>query len=191
MGSVVRVFSIVFGVIFFALSFLVSIETLTRRLFNISLGGVDEISGYAVAVAAGLAFSVTLIQRAHIRIDIVTSRLSPQKQAFLNWLASVSLAVLCLFCVWLAYGVISDTLAYGSRAPTVWATPLIYPQAPWFIALLLFCALALLLAGHATLLLARRDTRRLLKDFGPRSAKDELQEEMEDIKQREQEGISP
>ncbi|MGM0984265.1 MAG: TRAP transporter small permease subunit [Pseudomonadota bacterium] len=189
MNGLVRIFSIVFGVIFFSLSFVVSLETLTRRLFNISLGGIDELSGYAVAVAAGLAFSVTLIQRAHIRIDLVTSRLSKQKQAFINWLASVSMALLGLFFIWLAYGVIGDTIAYSSRAPTVWATPLVYPQAPWFLALLIFCVLAVYLAVRATLLLARRDTSGLLRDYGSRSAKDELKEELEDISHRKEEVV--
>lgn len=190
MNHIVRVFSIIFGVIFLGLSVLVSLETLTRKIFNISLQGVDELSGYAVAVAAGLAFSVALIQRAHIRIDIITSRLSETWQARLNWLASVSMAILCVFCIWLAYGVLSDTLDYGSRAPTVWATPLVYPQAPWFLALALFGLLAVYFAVRATLLLVRRDTRALLSDFGPRSTKEELKEEMEDLKHREEEAIA-
>ncbi|MCE9682178.1 TRAP transporter small permease subunit [Halomonas alkalisoli] len=191
MNGLVRIFSIIFGVIFFSLSIVVSLETLTRRLFNISLGGIDELSGYAVAVAAGLAFSVTLIQRAHIRIDIVTARLSKQKQAFLNWLASVSMAVLGVFCIWLAYGVIGDTIAYGSRAPTVWATPLVYPQVPWFLALLTFCVLSVFFAVRATRLLLRRDTEALNRDFGPRGAKEELQEELEDIRHRDEEVVTP
>ncbi|MCG6659169.1 TRAP transporter small permease [Halomonas campisalis] len=191
MNGLIRIFSIIFGVIFFSLSFAVSLETLTRRLFNISLGGIDELSGYAVAVAAGLAFSVTLIQRAHIRIDIITSRLSATTQARLNWLASVSMAVLGVFCIWLAYGVIGDTIAYGSRAPTVWATPLVYPQAPWFLALLTFCLLSVFFAVRATRLLLRRDTEALNRDFGPRGAKEELQEELEDIRHRDEEVVTP
>ena len=40
----------VFGGIFLALSVVVTVETLSRKLFNVSLQGADELGGYALAV---------------------------------------------------------------------------------------------------------------------------------------------
>mgnify|MGYP001801796637 CR=1 FL=1 len=50
-------------------AFLVTLEVILRKFFNISLGGADEISGYAFGVATTLAFSYALFERSHIRVD--------------------------------------------------------------------------------------------------------------------------
>ena len=55
-----------------ALSAAVTVETIVRKLFSVSLGGVDELSGYAIAIGAPLAFAVALIE--HRRGDIRISR---------------------------------------------------------------------------------------------------------------------
>ena len=45
MKTYTRIASLVFGVTMLLLSFLVTAETLLRKLFSVSLGGVDELSG--------------------------------------------------------------------------------------------------------------------------------------------------
>jgi hypothetical protein len=47
------------------LSALLAVETIVREVLGISLGGVDEHSGYAIAVGAPLAFTVALIEKLH------------------------------------------------------------------------------------------------------------------------------
>ena len=46
-----------FGAIFLLLSFAVAVETMMRKVFNVSLQGVDELGGYALAIGAALAFA--------------------------------------------------------------------------------------------------------------------------------------
>lgn len=182
----------VFGLVFVGLAFLVAVETTSRKLFNISLQGADELGGYALAVGSTIAFSLALMGRNHIRVDVFHELLPAKVQGFLNWLSVVTLAAFGVLIAWLAFKVIGDTMQYRSTAQTPWATPLIYPQAIWFAGLLIFALVACGYALRATRLLAGGHTATLLADFHPKSAKEELKEELDDLAQRQAaEGAKP
>jgi len=175
----------IFGAIFLVLSVVVVIETVSRKVFNISLQGADELGGYALAVGSTIAFSLALMGRNHIRVDVFHEMFPRGVQAALNWLSIVSLAVLGIFIAWVAFKVIGDTRQYGSTAQTPWATPLIWPQGVWFAGLVTFALVALGYAVRATTLLFTGRVDTLNHDFHPKSAKEELKEELEDLAQRQ------
>jgi TRAP-type C4-dicarboxylate transport system permease small subunit len=175
----------VFGAIFLGLAGVVAVETVARKLFNVSLQGADELGGYALAVGSTIAFSLALLGRNHIRVDVFHDKFPRWLQAALNWLSISALAAFAVFIAWLAYKVIGDTLQYGSTAQTPWATPLIWPQSVWFAGLVAFALVALGLAVRATRLLLGGRIDTLNHDFHPKSAKEELKEELEDLKQRQ------
>lgn len=179
------VLATIFGGIFLLLSVIVAIETISRKLFNVSLQGADELGGYALAVGSTIAFSLALMGRNHIRVDVFHDKFPRRLQAALNWLSITSLALLGAFIAWVAFRVIADTLQYGSTAQTPWATPLIWPQSVWYAGLVIFALVATGYTVRATQLLlgARIDT--LNHDFHPKSAKEELKEELDDLKQRQ------
>ncbi len=183
----------VFGGIFLLLSVVVVVETVSRKLFNVSLQGADELGGYALAVGSTIAFSLALMGRNHIRVDVFHERFPRGVQAAMNWLSIVSLAALGIFIVWIAFKVIGDTRQYGSTAQTPWATPLIWPQSVWFAGLVTFALVAFGYAVRATRLLLTRQIDTLNHDFHPKSAKEELKEELEDLAQRQtvEEGAKP
>jgi TRAP-type C4-dicarboxylate transport system permease small subunit len=174
----------VFGTTFLALAAVVTVETISRKVFNISLQGADELGGYALAVGSTIAFSLALMGRNHIRVDVFHEMLPPKVQAFFNWFSIVSLAAFGIFVAWVATKVITDTRAYGSTAQTPWATPLIWPQSVWYAGLVIFALVATGYALRATGLLAMRRTDTLNHDFHPKSAKEELKEELDDLAQR-------
>ena len=175
----------VFGGIFLTLSVVVAIETISRKLFNVSVQGADELGGYALAVGSTIAFSLALMGRNHIRVDVFHERFPRGMQAALNWLSIVSLAAFGAFIAWVAFKVIGDTLQYGSTAQTPWATPLIWPQSVWYAGLVVFALVAIGYAVRATLLLATSRIDTLNHDFHPKSTKEELKEELEDLAQRQ------
>ncbi len=177
--------AILFGLIFLVLSAIVSVETIARKVFNTSLQGADELGGYALAIGSTIAFSLALMGRAHIRVDVFHERLPVRAQALLNWLSITSLAALGLFIAWVASKVLVDTLEYGSTAPTPWATPLIYPQSVWCAGLIIFALVASAYAIRASALLFNGLTDKLNRDFSPKSAKEELKEELIDLAQRQ------
>jgi len=175
----------VFGFIFLGLAGVVATETVARKLFNVSLQGADELGGYALAVGSTIAFSLALMGRSHIRVDVFHERMPRRLQAFINWLSITSLAAFAIFIAWLAGKVLADTLAYGSTAQTPWATPLIIPQSVWYAGLVTFALVATGYAVRATWLLATTRTEALNHDFQPRGAKEELKEELDDLAARQ------
>jgi TRAP-type C4-dicarboxylate transport system permease small subunit len=180
-----NILATVFGSIFLLLAAVVVVETVSRKLFNVSLQGADELGGYALAVGSTISFSLALMGRNHIRVDVFHEKFPRAVQAAMNWLSMTSLAVLGAFIAWVAFKVISDTLEYGSTAQTPWATPLIWPQAVWFAGLVIFALVAFGFAVRATLLLLRGQIETLNHDFHPKSAKEELKEELDDLAQRQ------
>ncbi len=184
MKRFVSLSSTVFGLMMLAFAVLVTVDTIARKLLNFSFQGTDELGGYALAVGSSLAFTVALIERAHIRIDLVHVKLPVIVQAVLNWLSSLLLAAFALMLVWVCYSVIVDTVTYRSTAATPWATPLIYPQSVWYAALIVFALAAVWLALRATLLLVSKRIDKLNIDYHPKGAIEELQEELEDIGER-------
>ncbi|MGH6637961.1 MAG: TRAP transporter small permease subunit, partial [Polaromonas sp.] len=64
------VLATVFGGIFLLLACVVAVETVSRKVFNVSLQGADELGGYALAVGSTIAFSLALMGRNHIRVDV-------------------------------------------------------------------------------------------------------------------------
>jgi TRAP-type C4-dicarboxylate transport system permease small subunit len=184
MTAVQRILAWVFGAIFLALSVVVSVETLARKLFNYSIQGADELGGYALAAGSVIAFSLALVGRNHIRVDVFHERFSKRTQAVLNVVSYVLLAVLAVLIAWVAFKVVTDTLAYRSTAPTPWQTPLIYPQSVWYAGLVVFALVTVSYAVRAVWLLARGDIERINLDYPPKSTKQEVKEELDDFAQR-------
>lgn len=175
----------VFGIIFVALSVMVSVETISRKLFNVSLQGADELGGYSLAVGSTIAFSLALMGRNHIRVDVFHDQFSRRLQAALNWISIVTIAAFGLFIAWVAWKVIADTRLYHSTAQTPWATPLIWPQSVWYAGLAMFALVATGYALRASRLLFTGQLDTLNHDFHPKSAKEELKEELDDLAQRQ------
>jgi TRAP-type C4-dicarboxylate transport system permease small subunit len=184
MNPVQRVLAWVFGAIFLALSVVVSIETIARKLFNYSIQGADELGGYALAAGSVIAFSLALVGRNHIRVDVFHERFPKRVQAVLNVVSYLAMAAFAVLIAYVALKVVQDTLLYGSTAPTPWQTPLIWPQAVWYAGLVVFALVTVAYAARAAWLLARGRIDQVNHEFPPKSTKQEVREELDDFAQR-------
>ena len=115
---------VVFGVVMTGFAALVTFETLARKFMNISLQGVDELGGYVLAVTSSLAFTLALLDRAHIRIDLFHLKLPLGLRAALNWTSAAMTTAFAALLVYVGVIVLRETIDFGSTAPTPWATPL-------------------------------------------------------------------
>jgi len=124
---------------------LVTIEVFARKLLNVSIGGADELSGYAFGVATTFAFAYALFERAYIRVDALYN-LFPRP---LRLVLSVSGLLLLLgfgaVAAWMAWSMVVDTLQHGSRSITPMRVPLAIPQIPWLLGWCFFVLAGLLL----------------------------------------------
>jgi TRAP-type C4-dicarboxylate transport system permease small subunit len=175
---------LVFGYLMLALAAVVTFETIARKLLGFSLQGVDELGGYALAVGSSLAFTTALVERGHIRIDLFHMMLPRPARAVLDWLSVLLIAAFAGLLVKVGASVLADTIEYRSTAPTPLATPLIWPQALWLGALGIFTLVALVMAAHATWAFVTGRWSLLARLYGPKSADEEIREEIEDLKHR-------
>lgn len=184
MQVIQRMLAWVFGAIFIGLSFVVTVETVARKLFKFSIQGADELGGYALAAGSVIAFSLALVGRNHIRVDVFHERFPARLQAVLNALSYLLLAAFAVLLAFVAFKVLADTLSYRSTAPTPWQTPLIWPQGVWYAGLVVFALVTVGYAARAVWLLARGEVDQVNREFPPKSAKEEVKEELDDFAQR-------
>ncbi len=175
---------VIFGFMMISLSLLITTETIVRKLFSISLGGVDELSGYAIAIGAPLAFSVASIELSNIRINLFYGQLPRSARATLNLISVLGIAVLALFFLVFSYQTLTETIGYRALAQTPWATPLVYPQSFWFAAIAYFAVTSAWVARRAVVLFLRGSLDTLADAFGPERVEEELETELEDLAKR-------
>ena len=134
-------------------------DVILRKLGSASLGGSDEISGYVMAAVASWGLACALLERAHVRIDVIRLKLARPAQMAMDLFAMLVTNGVVLLIAWQSWPVLGKTLERGSRANTPLETPLWIPQGIWFAGWLWFAisATALSLIGIALLRAARRD----------------------------------
>ncbi len=135
---------------------LVTYDVITRKLFNMSIAGADEISGYVFAVSTAGAFTYALSARANIRIDLVYNLLPLRARCVFDLMALALTAGYFAILCWFAYDLVADAFRYGSRSITPLQTPLALPQTLWFLALLLATLTAAYLTVRVVVLILRR-----------------------------------
>lgn len=160
-----------------AAALLVSADVLMRKFASVTIGGADELSGYAFAVGTSWALAFTLLRRANVRVDALYARLPERVAAALDLLALLCLLVFVGYLTWRASLVLQDSLLFSARATTPLATPLWIPQSLWLagFGLFLFTIMPLIAAVAIALVTGDRATVRRLA--GARTLEEEAAEE--------------
>ena len=132
-------------------------EVLARRFLALSLGGASEMAAYAFAISSAWAFSFSLLERGHIRIDALYQLASRPLRALVDVLSVVSLAAYAGMLVWFSYRLIEFAVVHHTRANTPLQTPIWIPLLLWYSGLVLFFLVASFLGVRAVLAFARGD----------------------------------
>lgn len=193
-APVARAVAIASGWCLMAIAVLTCIEVMARKFFDFSFKGVDELSGYAMAVVSAAGFTYALGTRAHMRITLAFPYLPAWLCSVLNVFALVTLAAMAVFCAVRGFAEVHASIGAHKgdwtnpmiwrRAKTPLQTPLWIPQALWFAGLALFAAAAIACAAHAAGLLFR-DRARLDRLYGPQSLDEEIKIETKLAQERE------
>ncbi len=160
------------------------VEILGRKLFGISLQGVDEVGGYTLAIVASIGFAHALLTRAHTRIDFLIVKLGDGARAVLNALAMVTLALMAVFSLMKGLPVLLESLEFNSHSTSPLQTPMWLPQGLWIIGLVIFAVAAVALGVHALVLLARRQIDLINRLYGPPSLDEEIEREVGAFEER-------
>jgi TRAP-type C4-dicarboxylate transport system permease small subunit len=166
------------GALLLVAAITICVDITVRFAFAWTVGGADELSGYALAIASAWGFSTALLSRSHIRIDTVYVRVKSRIRAALDLISLASLAFFVALVAWHAWGVLRQSYVSGSRSLSAIETPLVVPQALWFLGLVFFVAIALLLLARALFALMTGDLDKLFDLIGSKSAVAEAKEEI-------------
>jgi TRAP-type mannitol/chloroaromatic compound transport system permease small subunit len=175
-SKVSLVMSRVGGVFLLLAALLVSFEILARKFLFLPFNLGTELSTYALAVGASWSFAQALLQRAHVRIDVLRSLLPPLARTSLDIVALVSLAAFALIVSWHVWATVETSWSLGARENTPLATPLIIPQLLWFWGIAWFAAVALVETVRACWALARGDMNAVNQIAAPIGVEDEIDE---------------
>ncbi|MEM6677156.1 MAG: TRAP transporter small permease [Pseudomonadota bacterium] len=133
------------------------VEIVTRRVAFGLFGGTDEISGYVMAGVASFACGYALVERAHIRVDLIHRRLPSAGRTLLDLASLGGLVAVAGALVFHGWGVLSKTIDRGSTANTPLETPLWIPQTLWLAGWVWFLAAAVVLTGLTFAAMLRAD----------------------------------
>jgi TRAP-type C4-dicarboxylate transport system permease small subunit len=164
---------------------LIGIDVTLRKLFNASIGGADELAGYALALGTAWSLAAALLDRAHIRIDSLYVLFPRALRLALDFVGIALLIAFFGLIAWHGWSVAQQSWVSGSRSQSALQTPTVLPQSVWLIGLALFFMVGVLLLAHAAALLARGRTAEAERAISTRSAAEEVEEEVRDLKQRE------
>ncbi|MEM9605219.1 MAG: TRAP transporter small permease [Pseudomonadota bacterium] len=165
------------GALILGSAVLVTVEVVLRKLFNTSIGGADELSGYAFAVATSLGFAYALFERAHIRVDALLVVLPRGARIALSFFGLALLIGFAAVIGWQAWALVGDTLQYGSRSITPLRTPLAIPQIPWLLGwgFFVLCGIVLFVAALWNLL--KGDPAATERLIGVKTLDEQIQDE--------------
>lgn len=169
------------GVLLFATCVMIGIEVVGRKFFGFSFEGVDELSGYVLAIASAWAFGFTLVSRTHVRIDTLYVTMPPRVRAAMDLISITSIVAFFGFVTWFAWLVLQRSLLLGGRAMTPLQTPLAIPQSFWVAGLALFVLIAAVLWLRAVLALVTGDMATSARLIGSRTQNEEVAEEIEAV----------
>ncbi len=164
---------------------LIGIDVVLRKFFALSIGGADELAGYALAIGTTWGLGAALLDRAHIRIDSLYL-LFPQKLRLVLDLAALVLLVgFFALVAWHGMSVVSQSWISESRSQSALETPTIIPQAMWLAGLVVFVAIGVVLLVDALRIIAAGNLRGAARLVGTRSAEEEVQDEIRDLQERQ------
>ncbi len=162
---------------------LIGIDVTLRKFFNTSIGGADELAGYALALGTAWSLGATLLDRAHIRIDSLYVLLPRRLRLALDFAGIALLLGFFGLIAWHGWSVVQQSWVSGSRSQSAIATPTVIPQSIWLAGLAVFFVVGLTLLANAAIHLSRGRASAAEQAISTRSAQEEVQDEIRELKE--------
>jgi len=172
-----RVFVWIGGILILGSAALVTVEVILRKVFNTSIGGADELSGYAFAIATTLGFAFALFERAHIRVDALLIVLPRPMRIAISFFGLGLLIGFAAIIGWQAWGMVADTLEHNSRSITPMRVPLAIPQIPWLLGWGFFILCGIVLFAAALWTLIKGDAATVEQLIGVKTLDEQIEDE--------------
>lgn len=165
-----RVAMLTAGWCYVVITLLVCFDIVARRVGGFSSGATTELTGYLMAAGMTLGLAGTLMERGHVRIDVLIQRMPLRMRLIFHGVSVLALLVTSGFFAWGAVSLAWDSYQMGASDTSALHLPLIMPQGVWAAGLVLMLLaviavaarmLRLALVGHQeeadALMMARTD----------------------------------
>jgi TRAP-type C4-dicarboxylate transport system permease small subunit len=160
---------------------IIGIDILLRNTIAVTIGGANELSGYALAMVTPWAMIVAMLHRSHVRIDTIYTHLSGRARAFLDVVGLAATIAFFSLVTWYVKGVLEQSIDSNSHSVSALAVPLALPQGIWFLGFVVFLIVATILLLRALIAFAKGDLRRVHALIGARSTEEELEAEQQSL----------
>ena len=172
------------GALVLAAALLIGIDVTLRKLFDASIGGADELAGYALALGTAWSLGATLLERAHIRIDSLYVLFPRPLRLALDFAGLILFIGFFGLIGWHGWSVVEQSWVSSSRSQSALATPTVVPQSIWLLGLAVFCVIGAGLFLHALVRVARGEPDAAAAAISTRSAMEEVEEEIREMRER-------
>ena len=169
------------GAALLAAAVMVTVDVLSRKIFNVTMSGSDEYSGYVFSATTTWAYSYCLLHRSNVRIDALYNYLPRKVTAILD---VVGLLLLFYFMsIMTYYAMISfvDSWVSNSVSITTLGTPQWIPQLFWVAGLILFFVTLIFVVVYSIVALLQRNWDLVARVAGVPSIAETMQEETHGI----------
>lgn len=133
------------GVAILLSAFMITADVIQRRVLGLSAWGAGELSYYVLAISSSWAFAYAMLVKAHIRIDMLTMRVSWPLRSACNVIALLAMGFLALWACYAIFGEVERAWSRGTTSITRLETPLWIPQGLWLAGFVFFAFTVFLL----------------------------------------------
>lgn len=161
---------------YIACAFFITGDIIGRNAFGVSSAATVEITGYMLACGIAWGLAHTLAARAHIRVDVLVTRLPAAWRAPLHLFSLLLLTVFAAFVAWAAWGLVDESALFDAHDNSALRIPLVIPQGLWAVGISAFLIMCGVLLLESLLALMTGQGAQLDALLGSRSLTDETDE---------------
>lgn len=166
------------GLLVLLAALLVFVDVVLRGVANTTLGGADELSGYALAIGTTWAMPYCLLGKHNIRVDTLYRVFSARLQALLDIAGLMALGGFGLLLTYRGSLVLLETISRSSRSVGPLSLPQIYPQSLWVAGLAFFALVFFVTLLRSLIAFSAGNLRKVQAIVGTRDEQSDITENM-------------
>ena len=165
------------GAALLAAALMVTIDVLSRKIFNVTMSGSDEYSGYVFSATTTWAYSYCLLHRSNVRIDALYNLLPRWLTAVLDVVGLSLLLYYMSYMTYYAFYSFFSSWESNSVSITTLGTPQWIPQLFWVTGLALFFMTLIFVVVYSLFALMQRNWDLVTRIAGVPSIAEVMDEE--------------
>lgn len=180
-AAVAAAMALVAGWNYVACAVFITGDIVGRNVFGVSSAATVEVTGYMLACGIAWALAHALARRAHIRVDVLVTRLPVRWRAPLHLFSLTLLVGFAGFAAWAGWALYEESALFDAHDNSALRIPMVIPQGIWVVGLVAFLVMTLVLLLEGTLALLAGQGAQLDRLLGSRTIDDEADEALEAV----------